>query len=131
MLHEINVGAVTKAQARELRDNGGYSIPMTLMIDAKSVYAAITATYVKHPAEKGLLSHVQFIRELLDSHVLTALIWIDTSDMLSDGLTKGSVDRAALHECMTGTQSFNHGFELWTSKLTKTTDKQIEGGDVT
>ena len=131
MLHEINVGAVTKAQARELRDNGGYSIPMTLMIDAKSVYAAITATYVKHPAEKGLLSHVQFIRELLDSHVLTALIWIDTSDMLSDGLTKGSVDRAALHECMTGTQSFNHEFELWSSKLTKTTDKQIEDGHVT
>ena len=71
-------------------------MPMVLMIDALSVYAAITATYIKHPAEKSLLSHIQFIREMLDSGVLDALLWIDTRDMLADGLTKGSVDRAAL-----------------------------------
>ena len=58
-------------EARALRDDGGYCIPMVLYVDAMSVFAAITATYIKHPAEKGLLSHVQFVRELLDSGVLT------------------------------------------------------------
>ena len=67
-----------------------------------SVYSAVTATYIKHPAEKSLLSHVQFLRELLDSHVLGALMWVDTRDMVSDGLTKGAVDRDALHKVMDG-----------------------------
>ena len=64
---------------------------MTPQIDAMSVYAAVTATYIKHPAEKGLLSHVQFTRELLDTGVLKDLLWIDTRDMSSDGSTKGRV----------------------------------------
>ncbi len=69
-----------------MRDTGGYAITMTPQIDAMSVYAAVTATYIKHPAEKELLSHVQSIRELLG-----ALLWIDTRDMSSDGSTKGRV----------------------------------------
>ena len=43
------------------------------------------------------------VREQLDKYHLTQLIWIDTLDMLSDGLTKGEVDREALiklsHAC--------------------------------
>ena len=53
-----------------------------------SVYAAITATFVKTPAEKSLLCHVQFIRELLNHGSLKALGWLDTRDMISDGLPK-------------------------------------------
>jgi hypothetical protein len=117
MLHEINVGAVSKAQARTLRENGGYSLPMVIQIDALSVFAAITATYIKAPAEKGLLSHVQFVRELLDSHVLTVLSWIDTRDMIADGLTKGSVDRQALHTLMDGVISYSHEPKCWSSKV--------------
>jgi len=126
MCHEIKSGPISKAQARALRDDGGYSLPMALYIDAMSVFAAITATYIKHPAEKGLLSHCQFIRELLDSHVLAALLWIDTRDMLADGMTKGSIDRAELHKCMDGHQEFFHEFKIWISKLSAPTQKLIE-----
>ena len=35
------------------------------------------------------------MRELLDTKVLEALVWLDTRDMVADGLTKGSVDRDA------------------------------------
>ena len=56
---EIKSGPISKAQARALRDDGGYSLPMVLYIDAMSVFAAITATYIKHPAEKGLLSLIR------------------------------------------------------------------------
>ena len=53
-----------------------------------SVFAAVTAVFVKTPAEKSLLCHVQFLRELLDRGVLAAIVWLDTRDMLADGLTK-------------------------------------------
>ena len=81
---------------------------MALYVDAKSVYAACTATFIKTPAEKSLLTHVQFIRELLDHGVLRALLWIDTRDMYSDGLTKGAVERALLHKIMDGSIEFKH-----------------------
>ncbi len=126
MLHEIENGPVSKSVARDMRDAGGYAIPMTLQIDAMSVYAAVTATYIKHPAEKGLLSHVQFIRELLDTGVLKALLWIDTRDMSSDGLTKGSVDRLLLHQLMNGYQKYQHEHKVWSSRLTKTSDTLIK-----
>ena len=61
---------------------------MGLFIDAVSVHAAVTATFVKTPAEKSLLCHALFLREMLGRKTLNSLIWIDTRDMVSDGLTK-------------------------------------------
>ena len=119
LLHEVLVGQVSKATARKLRESGGYALPMTIQIDALSVFAAITATYIKAPAEKGLLSHVQFVRELLDSQVLTALQWIDTRDMVADGLNKGAVDRSALHTLMDGHVKYAHELKSWSSKIHK------------
>jgi len=126
LLHEISSGPVTAMDARELRTSGGYDVPMIMHIDALSVFAAITATFVKAPAEKGLLNHIQFIRELLDTHVLFALLWIDTRDMLSDGLTKGSVDRAQLHACMDGYFKLLHEPKIWSSKILKKPQDLIE-----
>ena len=67
------------------------------------------------PAEKGLLAHVQYLRELLDFHVLHALMWMDTRDMTADGLTKGSVDRIAVHLLMSGEIKIVHEPKLWKS----------------
>ena len=64
---------------------------MVLYVDAMSVFAAVTATFVKTPAEKSLLSHVQFLRVVLDNGCLRYMAWLDTRDMTSDGLTKGAV----------------------------------------
>ena len=90
---------------------------MVIQIDALSVFATITATYIKAPAEKGLLSHVQFVRELLDSHVLSVLSWLDTRDMIADGLTKGSIDRLALHTLMDGSITYTQEPKCWSSKV--------------
>ena len=119
MLHEIQCGLVSKSDARVLRDKGGYAIPMSLQIDAMTVFAAVTATFIKAPAEKSLLSHVQFLRELLDSHVCRAIIWCDTRDMYSDGMTKGVIERDLLHLLMGGRQDVQHECKLWSSKIHK------------
>ena len=90
---------------------------MMLYLDAKSVYAAVTATFIKQPAERSLLSHVQYIRELLDKKIIFGLAWLDTRDMGADGLTKGAVSRDALHELMAGKMCLRHEHEQWRSKV--------------
>ena len=86
---------------------------LALYVDAMSVFAAVTATFLKIPAEKSLLSHVQYIRELLDTHVLEALLWIATRDMIADGLTKGSVDREAIDSVLRGSWDIVHTCKCW------------------
>ena len=53
MLHELEHGPMTAHEARNRRMEGGY-IPVALYLDAKSVFAAVSATFVKQPAEKSL-----------------------------------------------------------------------------
>ena len=55
-LHEFNAGAQSAAEAKSLRETGGWSVKLSLFVDAMSVYAAVTATFIKIPAEKSLLS---------------------------------------------------------------------------
>ena len=82
-----------------------------------SVFAAVTAVFVKTPAEKSLLCHVQFLRELLDYGVLEAIVWLDTRDMCSDGLTKGAVPRDALLQILDGIYRLNHEPKVWKPKV--------------
>ena len=115
MIHEIENGYLSPTESRKLREEGGFA-PLALYLDAMSVFAAITATFIKIPAEKSLLSHVQYVRELLDRKVLKYLFWIDTRDMYADGLTKGSVQRAALHFIMEGIMGLAREYRQWASK---------------
>jgi hypothetical protein len=116
MLHEINTGDCTIENAKKRRDNGGYSIPMIICIDAMSVFAAVTASFINIPADSGMLSHEQYLRELLDSRVLTAIWWTDTRDMVADGATEfiecgpgkvlqGLVKKIALEAVTSGVQA--------------------------
>ena len=112
-LHEFSKGVQSSASCRSLREIGGWDVKLGLYVDAMSVYAAVTATFLKIPAEKSLLSHVQYLRELLDTKVIEALIWIDTRDMCADGLTKGAVDRSAVHAIMDGNWTITQPSRSW------------------
>ena len=87
MLCEVESGVLSAQEARDRRMEGGY-LPTALYLDAKSVYAAVTATFIKQPAEKSLLCHMQYLRELLAKKVVDKLVWLDTRDMGADGLSK-------------------------------------------
>ena len=89
---------------------------MALYLDALSVVAAVTATFIKTPADNGVLVHVQYLRELLDKGILHAIIWQDTRDMLADGMTKGSVDRKGIHDAMSGNFPNQHAMKPWRPK---------------
>ena len=77
----------------------------------------MTAVFVKTPAEKSLLCHVQFLRELLDHGVLEAIVWLDTRDMFADGLTKGAVPRDALLHILDGAYNLTHEPKVWKPKV--------------
>ena len=112
--HEFNVGPLTAAQARDLREGKIKSeVHIELAIDAMSVFSACTAAHIKIPTEKSLLSHVQFVRELLDRGIMSALLWFDTRDMLADGMTKGAVDRTGICNAMSGSIRINHEVKRW------------------
>jgi len=54
--------------------------------------------------------------ELLDNRIIHHMIWIDTRDMMADGLTKGAVSREAIHEVMDGHMLLRHEHKRWHSK---------------
>ena len=130
LMHQIEQGSMTPAKARTFREEGGWALEVDLALDAYSVFAAVTATQVKIPAEKNLLSHVQYLRELLDRKILSRLLWFDTRDMWSDGLTKGAVEREPLHEVMAGNVRLQHEHKEWSSKVatTKFASAHLQGG---
>ena len=67
-----------------------------MCIDAKSVYDSITALRYSTPADRTMAIHVLAMREYLRDGLVYTIWWIDTFDMIADGMTKGSVVRKAL-----------------------------------
>ena len=99
-----------------VRGTSSFKTSLEVCIDARGVHSAIEAKETKTPAESSLLSSVQSVRELLDLKRLRALHWIDTRDMLGDGLTKGAVQRDAiillLNKCLWKTTG-DPPYSLW------------------
>ena len=118
-LHEIERGCPGASEARRLREEGGLAFELWLCIDAMSVLAALRAEAVRPPAEKSLLGHLLWIREHADRGVVTGIAWVDTRDMLSDGLTKGSVARSLIDKAMVGSWALQHEPTVWQSTLAK------------
>ena len=116
-LAEVQLGAMSAKQLRDMVDGceGALAPPIELhaCVDAQSVFAGITAEAVRMPAERHTLYHAQWIRQLLDRGILSGLWWIDTRDMIADGLTKGAVEREALLKTMRGEWHCQHPAMLW------------------
>ena len=103
-IEELLVGSLTWEHARELQQNNPNKIntKMALIVDARSVTLAITAPVLKAPAENSALVSVAWLRNHLRNRVLDFLLWADTRVMISDGLTKGSINREGIHAVMDG-----------------------------
>ena len=117
-LYELAHGVRTTETLRLIREGGLKSpVAIVVVVDADSVFTSVTAQQVKAPAERSLLIHLQWVRELLDRHVLHSLAWCDTRDMVSDALTKGCVDRARVHAAMDGKIVVEFPAKTWRSKV--------------
>ena len=76
--------------------------------DSYSIFNYLAAAPLKLPAEKGTYYHLAFLREKLASRFLRSYTWVDTRDMVADGLTKGTIDRTAIAAIMDGSYAIKH-----------------------
>ena len=121
VLHELKHGPLTDQVAKQLIEGSrSTDIQLHAVLDAKSVTSAITAPFLKVPAEPSLLVHVRWVRALLQGKVLDGLWWADTRSMLADGLTKGSVDRSALETVANGWHEIRHALTNEGQRLVST-----------
>ena len=79
-------------------------MPIDGFIDAKAVFDALASDPVRPPTERNLLIHLLSCKDMLIRGMLCRLFWIDTEDMLTDGMTKGAVQRTALIAVSTGSR---------------------------
>ena len=117
-LYEVAHGVQTTETLRLVREGGLQSpVAIVVVVDADSVYTSVTAQQIKAPAERSLLIHLQWLRELLDRGTLHTLAWCDTRDMIADALTKGSVDRMRVHAAMGGQLIIEFPAKTWRPKV--------------
>ncbi|CAK0813698.1 unnamed protein product, partial [Prorocentrum cordatum] len=95
-LTEISEGVCTANQMRVRQEAGDLVLKMIAAIDAEAVFDAVSAATIKVTTDKRMFVPTLAVREQIDRLQLSQLSWIDTVDMLADGLTKGELDRAAL-----------------------------------
>ena len=62
------------------------------------MYDAVSATDTCEPADSPLKLHLLSVRNRMESGIIRRFHWVDTRDMLADGLTKGGIDRRLLHQ---------------------------------
>ena len=70
--------------------------------DSYSIFSYLAAAHLKLPAEKSTYFHLAYLREKLECGLIHSYNWVDTRDMVADGLTKGSADRTALSAIVDG-----------------------------
>ena len=81
---------------RRLEETGQLQVKITAIIDAFSLYEALVAADTKVPSEGSLMMLLLSIKEAMRTGLLERLFWINTQDMLADGLGKGTPSREPL-----------------------------------
>ena len=69
---------------------------MDLCVDARVVFDTVSASDICDLAESSLKLHLISVRDRMVQGIIRFLYWVDTRDMLADGLTRGGIDRALL-----------------------------------
>ena len=71
--------------------------PLDTCVDAKAIYDAIAASDACELAGCSLKLHLISAKDRMTHGLIKKLYWVDTRDMLADGLAKGGIDRLLLH----------------------------------
>ena len=108
---ELMIPNVSPTDLIMMGNNGSLPIKIAACVDAKSVYDALIASEIKQPNEASLILVLLQLKEMMLLHVIEALFWISTEDMLADGLNKGACSRDALIKfCASGIWELRHRY---------------------
>ena len=89
---------MTITSLRMLEETGKFPICIESIIDCRSIHDSLRPSDTKIPNEASLIMLLLGLKEALRNGTLSAIWWIDTADMLADGLNKGLISRKALLE---------------------------------
>ena len=111
----------TLKQLANYEASGKLPLEIEICVDARSVFDALVSEQTRC-SEGGLLMTLLSMKESLRNHLLSRLWWIDTRDMVADGLTKGTVGRAAIiNMCCSGEWTLLHPCLPFVQPTMKTT----------
>ena len=99
------------------------------LTDSYSIFSYLAAAHLKLPAEKGTFYHLAYLRERLVSRLIGSYTWVDTRDMVADGLTKGKADRTALIAMMHGNYVLDHACHEFAEMSTGMQDEHCKQRD--
>ena len=117
---EVLTGSKSASMMADIQETGTNALESDLFLDARAVFDCIVATDTKTTTDKLMLVHALKLKEILAMRVASRLCWIDTLDMLSDGLNKGSVARDPIRNaCVHGQWKILHEFKQHVEARTK------------
>ena len=105
---------------------GRVSLSIEALTDSYSIFSSLAAAHLKLPAEKGTYYHLAYLREKMVSTLIGSYTWVDTRDMVVDGLTKGRADRTPLAAIMSGSYILNHVCHEYKEPTTTTTGQYLQ-----
>ena len=117
---EVLTGSKSASMMADIQETGTNALESDLFLDARAVFDCIVATDTKTTTDKLMLVHALKLKAILAMRVASRLCWIDTLDMLSDGLNKGSVARDPIRNaCVHGQWKILHEFKQHVEARTK------------
>ena len=106
---ELVVPNATLTELIEREEKGLWKIQVEAVTDARSVRESVMNADYKVPKEDSLILTLLQLREAVVAGRVSKLWWCETSDMISDGLTKGAVSRNGIVQvCVTGSWQLQH-----------------------
>ena len=105
-MQEVKDGRLTPEQLRDRANMGSFSMDAEVFTDSYSIFSAVVKEHAKSPTDGSTLYHLLTLHRDEHEGAVKKFTWVDTRDMVVDGLTKGSVDRVALQQAMRGTWTF-------------------------
>jgi len=114
-LAEIVLPGLTASRLVDMDEAGGLPFCLQLVTDCKSLFDNLRCEETAIPTEQSLIMLLLQIKEGLRTGTIQSIVWADTRDLIADGLTKGSIARAALlaFSC-TSLWELKHTFEIFT-----------------
>jgi len=123
MQHDIYRGPYTAEQCATIRDKADYFTEIVVATDNQGLYNALTKEDPSPGSDGSMAFHVKALRELLDDHHISSIVWLDNRDMLADGLTKGKPSREDINSVLsTGTWRPEHEYKIWSSTVKRNND---------
>ena len=117
---EVLTGSNSASMIADIQETGTNALESDVFLDARAVFDCIVATDTKTTTDKLMLVHAFKLKEILAMRVAKRLCWIDTLDMLSDGLNKGSVSRDPIRDaCVQDQWKILHDFKQHVEARTK------------